>query len=63
MYILYDMLFCVKFLNVKNKSLDNFEKLWLEKTNQIYLTKLFVYVPSLNPSFSRSYFGKHSGLR
>lgn len=63
MYILYDMLFCVKFLNVKNKSLDNFEKLWLEKTNQIYLTKLFVYVPSLNPSFSRSYSGKHSGLR
>lgn len=53
----------VKFLNVNNKGLDNFEKLLLEKTNQIYLTKLFVSVPSLNPSFSRSYFGRHSGLR
>lgn len=40
----------VKFLNVNNKGLDNFEKLLLEKTNQNYLTKLFLFLfPPLIP--------------
>lgn len=61
MYSLYDTLFRMNFLNVKNKSLDIFEKCWLEKTtpNQLQFTKLSVFVSW----FPRSHFRRISRHR